>query len=293
MSKRLIEVGPIYIRTMRKSDYPHAVELTSLMRWGNTERDFEWMSFFEPHGCFVAVDGSRLVGVATTIGYGGLGWIGNVIVSPEYRGMGVGSLLVDHAIEYFKARSTGSVGLYSYPENLRFYKRIGFVEDSSFVWLTCPQVRRGFPRADNPRFRRMERRDLKSVIDLDKDFFGADRSRVLTKIYSEFDELCWVSAYGKEVQGYIMGTRSGYRIDIGPWAHGAEDGLNAITLLNTFLRRLAGTEANIGVQAGNLKARLIESGFIVKSHVIRMFLNGKKPPTRDDCLLAIESLERG
>ena len=120
---------------MTREDYRFAVELTDSMNWNMVESDFEFMMELEKDGCFVAYDDSDRVGISTTITYGKIGWIGNVIVSEKRRKKGFGSLLVEHCLQYLMNQGAESIGLYAYTNRIRFYEKLGFKRNLDFIVL--------------------------------------------------------------------------------------------------------------------------------------------------------------
>ncbi len=274
---------------MRPQDFDFAVRLTDLKRWEYSRRDFACMTSLEPHGCFVAVENGRRVGITTTINYRSLGWIGNVIVSPRYEGKGIGSQLVNHAIDYLKGKSVNSIGLYSYPDSTRLYGRMGFQEDGYFIRLSG----KGKPAASEE-CQLMKRRHLGDVTRLDSQCIGADRRKVLTKIFEEFGNLCWVAISSEKLAGYIMGTSSRTSVELGPWICDPRYADGAFTLLSAFLSSTRNKKINLGIPERHVALRrLQESGFKPDFRVARMFHKGKKPSMKDDYIIAMESLERG
>ncbi|MGQ9538467.1 MAG: GNAT family N-acetyltransferase [Candidatus Bathycorpusculaceae bacterium] len=123
------------VRQMREEDIEFAVQITETMNWNLTELDFEFMMNLEPEGCFILFYDSRKIGLATTISFGKVGWVGNVIVDENHRGKGAGTMLVKHATGYLKSRGVETIGLYSYKENVDFYMRLGFKRETKFTVL--------------------------------------------------------------------------------------------------------------------------------------------------------------
>ena len=78
-------------RSMSAEDFAFAINITDQMNWDLTEADFAFMLRLEPEGCFVLLDGSEKVGIATTVSFGELGWFGNLIVQNDKRKKGGGS----------------------------------------------------------------------------------------------------------------------------------------------------------------------------------------------------------
>lgn len=84
---------------------------------------------------FVARSGDDILGmvsllnsVSTALG-GPVGWLEDLIVAPAHRGLGIGSLLVGHALQVAREQGMLRVTLLTGADNLsaqRFYRRHGF-----------------------------------------------------------------------------------------------------------------------------------------------------------------------
>ena len=101
---------------------------------------------------FVACKGDKVVGTITVIicpkfTHGGksAGQIEDVATHPEYRGRGVGSALVEHAIEFCRLRSCYKVILNCKPELVEFYTMFRFQENEIEMRLDMSKVD-GVPR---------------------------------------------------------------------------------------------------------------------------------------------------
>jgi ribosomal protein S18 acetylase RimI-like enzyme len=88
----------------------------------------------QPDGVFVAEDdGGQIVGYVTTRlnEASRIGWIPNLAVDPAHQGRGLGRLLLEHALEYFR-RSGMEVAkietLEQNPVGKRLYPSLGFKE---------------------------------------------------------------------------------------------------------------------------------------------------------------------
>ncbi len=91
-----------HIEKMTVKDFPFAFQLSNTMNWNATIEDFELATTLEPEGCFVLLDGSKRVAIATAVSFGRIGWFGNLIVREEYRKKGAGNLLTKYALEYLR-----------------------------------------------------------------------------------------------------------------------------------------------------------------------------------------------
>lgn len=87
----------------------------------------------DPAGIFVAEDAGRVVGYITTWQdrEAGIGHIPNIAIAPEYRGQGLGRLLIEHAFAHFRASSLTHAKIETLAQNAvgnHLYRDLGFVE---------------------------------------------------------------------------------------------------------------------------------------------------------------------
>jgi GNAT superfamily N-acetyltransferase len=273
---------------MEARDVPRSVALTDLMNWGFEEEDFFFMMELEPRGCFVALKDDEVIGVVTSISFGSVGWIGNVIVSPEERRRGAGATLVSEALNHLKAEGVTAIGLYAYRNVIPFYESLGFKADRDFSWLMCGNVSwigESMPELDS--------RDLEVVMEFDEQCFGASRKRLLETIYNSPQGICGAILDDGKPISYLMATKSSTSAEIGPWIcmPGREE--EGFHLFRSFGKALHGLEAHVGVPSdrSDVINFLSSLGFAEDFPVVRMF-HGPVPPDRN-CALAMESLERG
>ncbi|WP_333785267.1 GNAT family N-acetyltransferase [Thermocrinis sp.] len=105
-----------------------------------------WLFRRDIAGIFVAVlDGKKVGFIASDGNWFSkregkvVGAIHELVVLPEYRGLGIGKKLLERAIQYFKERGLDTVELWVGDENawaIEFYKKQGFVEKDRFnYWI--------------------------------------------------------------------------------------------------------------------------------------------------------------
>jgi GNAT superfamily N-acetyltransferase len=278
-----------HVRVMSVAEYGFAVALANGMNWNMEVGDFRFSQFLESDGCFVLFEGSVPVGVATCISFGKVGWFGNFIVKPEYRGRGGGCLLLKYALGFLWDRGVESVGLYSYLEFKEFYGRFGFKADLDFtvMYNSCLQT-------DSLVVAKFESCvDFSVLSRFDRQFFGADRSRLLRGILQERGSLCYVSMEGQEVAGYILAKvcEEGV-VEVGPLVCRSGQLEVALELLKAMLKRLSGRQVLLYLPQGQngFEEFLLGIGFRKDFSLLRMFLG--KPKIQRGIHLA-ESLERG
>jgi GNAT superfamily N-acetyltransferase len=195
---------------MRTADIHSVVRLTAEEHWGFGTRDLKRMMALQPSGCLVATLNTAPIGLTTTIAYGKtLGWIGNVVVERRQRGAGVGSRLVQSAVTYLRRINVKSIGLYSYPENETMYERLGFKATDGFATLSIPQSAEDSTRT-------MGRNLFYKIIRLDNRAFGADRSKLLRRLYREFPKFWTWITNDTGLTGYSLVKQYRDSSEIGP-----------------------------------------------------------------------------
>jgi GNAT superfamily N-acetyltransferase len=273
---------------MSPEDFDFAVQTTEKMNWNLTNADFEFMIELEPEGCFVLLEDSEKIGLATTISFGTLAWFGNLIVIESHRKKGAGSQLVKHSVEYLTHKRVKTIGLYAYMDRILFYERLGFKRDSEFTVLNG----KGLSLPVKSDVRKAEEQDLKDIIEFDNSCFGASRRKLLEPIILDTDNLCYTFVEGENIIGYVVAKVYRHMGEIGPLVcqEGRED--VAISLLSSVLRRLKSYEVSLYVPSreSTILNFLKASGFAESFRVVRMFFGS---PVAKDCICMAESLERG
>ncbi len=276
------------IKKMSSEDFEFGIHITDSMNWNLAEEDFKLMTKVEPEGCIVLLHNSTRIGIATTISFGKLGWLGNVIVTKSYRKMGGGSFLVQRSLEYLKGKGVKTVGLYSYINTVPFYRSLRFQSDSEFSVLEGE----GFFSPVKANLRKANKQDVQKVIDFDHSCMGESRRKILEPTLFNTNNLCYVSIKNEQISGYAAAKVYEATAEVGPLVcpQGHDD--TAIDLLKTILNKLVDFKISICVpkDEASILNMLRGHGFIERFLVIRMFSG---PPIIKDCVCVAESLERG
>ncbi|MEM2946999.1 MAG: GNAT family N-acetyltransferase [Candidatus Bathyarchaeia archaeon] len=277
------------VRLMSPEDIEFAVRLTDTMNWNLTERDFEFMMQLEPEGCFTLLCNSEKIGITTTVSYGQIGWIGNVIVDEKYRRKGAGSIIVKHAANYLRSRGAKALGLYSYEEKVNFYARIGFKRNLEFAVLKGKLSSINIKTVD---VKEAGKTEMQKIIDFDNYYFGASRKKLLEKIINKEGNLCYCHMENGDISGYIMAKVYNRYVEIGPLICKREKSNVAKSLLVALLKRIGDSEVWICLPKNEeaIINMLLGLGLRESFKVVRM-LSG--PVVFRDCIYIAESLERG
>jgi predicted N-acetyltransferase YhbS len=277
------------IRTLTPGDYSFAVQLANTMNWNMTPEDFQYMAALEPEGSLILEDDDKPVGIATCIGYGKVGWFGNLIVDPAYRKRGAGGMLVRHAVDYLRSKGVETVGLYAYPQLKEFYGKLGFTADVDFVLLHAESV----AGVEGTGAHRIEAEQLKKIAAFDSYYFSGDRSRLIASIVLEAGNAGYYISDRGHVVGYVAATIYESTAWIGPLVCDPSKRYEFTgRLLSSVLAKVGGKSIyTVAPKNDAVLLDLLSSiGFKEEFTVTRMY-NGIS--SARNCIYLAESLERG
>jgi GNAT superfamily N-acetyltransferase len=282
----------VSFRRFGRSDIPFAHELKNIAGWNQTQADWEGYCEFEPEGCFVAETCGRPVGTATTIRYAdGVGWIGMVLVHPDFRRGGIGTLLLRHAIDYLRRMGTPSIKLDATPMGRKVYVPLGFVDEyevARYEGVAPPTT--GLAAGNvSP----LTSAQLAGVAAFDTPVFGADRTRVLAALSRRNPEYCFVATDAGRVSGYLIAREGHQAIQLGPWV--AQDSAVAERLLLALFARVGGRRILVDVPGPNRVGReqIEQYGFAVQRGFTRMFLGSNPRPGFPEKFFGTGGAEKG
>lgn len=247
-------------------DLDICLRLFEIAGWGNTKEDFLRMIHYSPDGCFLA---DTDVGMVSTINYGQVGWIGNLIVRTEERGKGIGAELMRKATGYLKTQGVRSIRLDSVEKAVNLYRRLGFREE--FKSLRYIGTARSF---DDNLACEMKKNDLEAVANLDRAYFGVCRKRIINRIYSDYPEHCFTAWNDSRLEGYIMAKLGEPFNRVGPWICNPNRIDLARSLWNYLMHSLEGKKMWIGIpEVNRVSIEIIEKcGFKPQPSALRMCL---------------------
>jgi GNAT superfamily N-acetyltransferase len=284
---------------MRASDIPAALRLTRASHWNQLARDWELFLALSPDGCRVAVaDDGEVVGSVATVRYGtAFGWIAMVLVDPAARGQGIGSHLLQAALEILDDMST--VRLDATPAGHRVYSRFEFFDEYTIHRMqrvaqplagdaaAVQQVLRALDQG--PPVRLMEITDLPQVFAHDLEVFGASRRTLLDVFRDQAPEYAWVCGAG-QVDGYLFGRRGHSFQHLGPLV--ARDDATARRLLGACLAANADRPFIVDVPVRPWMTEFLESlQFTLQRPFTRMYRGQPCRQERTDRLFAIAGPE--
>ena len=237
------------IREMRVEDIDFAARCTAVEGWVSENRTtLEGFFLNDPEGCLLAEEAGQPTGICIATFYGTSGFIGELIVRPDVRGIGVGVALLHHAVQGLKTRGAKTIYLDGVVRAVPLYERNGFHK-------VCRSWRFSGHLSGKPgsHVRRMAVSDLEQVIALDRSSFGADRGFFLRRRLIQFPELSHVMLEGDRVSGYISGRSGKDWVSAGPWVVG-ETVENPVELLHAFALEAGERPISIGILGANQPA---------------------------------------
>ena len=115
------------IEPFRTDDIATFLKLAAMENWLAEPWEFEFLLSGFPQGCFAArAENGAAAGFVTSMHNQRSGWIGNLIVAPEYRGRRIGQRLFVSALEALRAAGVETVWLTASKSGLPLYQKYGF-----------------------------------------------------------------------------------------------------------------------------------------------------------------------
>lgn len=280
------------LRVMAEPDIAFAHQLREIAGWNQTVRDWRGYLGYDPQGCFVAEVDGKPAGTATTIHYGDrFGWIGMVLVHPDFRRHGIGTQLLSRAIGRLQECGVRSIKLDATPMGKKVYVPLGFVDEYELSRYD------GIAPAGEPALAAstdaLSKANFEDVVRLDAEAFGAERRAVLTSLAHRNPELCFAVCSARELGGFLIAREGTNAVQIGPWI--ARNADSAAQLLHAFFQRARGRRVFVDVVAPNAPANALmrAQGFGVQRTLTRMYLGENAHPGDPALVFGISSPEKG
>jgi len=277
----------IKIRLMTVDDLQLGLRLSRQAGWNQTESD--WLRFIalEPTGCFVAELNECAVGTATTCVFGPVAWIAMVLVDVNARRQGVGTELLRHCLGYLKQRKVKTVRLDATPAGLPIYQKLGFEPEYELARFEGI-VQRQEPELD---VAKATPQIFAEIIEFDYRMTGTDRTKMLTRLFDEFQQEIRFLGHGYRIDGFATLRPGANAVQIGPCVATTSAGP---LLLSDALNRCAGKAVFVDVPLLNVGAVEIAQscGLTVQRRFTRMY-RGQKISDNIKALWASSGPEKG
>ncbi len=267
------------IRTLHSGDIPRILAIAHSVGWTQTAPDLERMLCYAPDGCFgleLPPEGESaggLVSTAMAFSHGPeLGWIAMVLTDPAFRGQGLASRLMAHAIQHLRERGTHWIKLDASDLGRPIYERMGFAAEN----LMERRLRNAAPLPP-PLFPSALRIEESDAIPPELDYrgFGADRGRLLRMLAGIEGARTAVLADGG---GYAILRPNSRGVQLGPMV--CENAAAAETLLRWAVEQSDGRTVQWDLIRENASARALADAYGFETHRLlhRMTLAGVDAP---------------
>lgn len=276
-------------RTMQPDDIEAGLTFCRAAGWNQLRRDWELFLRCHPASCRVALSDEQLIGTVATINYENrFGWIGMMLVASTVRRQGMGTRLMQQALELL--REVETVRLDATPVGREVYLKLGFVDEYCLQRLETIVSGEGL-KPSTARLLRPE--DWPSIHALDRNVFGANRQTVLEWVQADVPEYAWVVDGPSGIRGYCLG-RHGYNFEhLGPVV--ADDLETAQQLVSSCLRDQVGKPFLLDAAPHDAAwLRWLGSiGFTEQRPLIRMYRGSNRFPGEPEHQFAILGPEFG
>ena len=235
------------------------------------------------------LDGS-VVGTVTAIAYGDtVGWIGMMLVDPQYRRRGIATRLMRRAMEALETCRT--IKLDATPLGKTVYEKLGFRDEYSLVRLIRAHAPFDMPSTGG--VSPLSAGNLDDISAMDKAAFGADRMNVLAPIAAVNPATAFRLDRDGVLGGYVLGRPGANFYQIGPLVADTPD--NAVALAGTAMSVIGAAPIVVDVPADQLEfiGWLVSNCFREERPFIRMYEGENDSPGRPERVFAICGPEVG
>jgi ribosomal protein S18 acetylase RimI-like enzyme len=234
----------LIFRAMTPADAPVAVAWARAIGWRDRTRFYEFVLRVPTCRVLVGESGGRVVATGTAVDQGSVGWLGGLVVDPEWQGRGFGRAMTEELIRGLQDAGCETLSLEATEQGRPMYERLGFRTETTYHQLEAGRADGAPPLPTGARLRPMDPSDLPAVFDLDREATGEERRepiRVLLEMNGG-----WVlerqDACERTLAGFLLPAERGYGAVIAPRF---EDGLFLLELHRTVVPEGATVRAGI------------------------------------------------
>lgn len=281
------------IRRMTASDIPAAMTLKEAAGWNQVPED--WLGYLklEPSGCFVGLVSDEVVASGTALSYDSqFGWIGMILVSPEFRRRGYATRIMETSLDYLESKACLTQRLDATEAGAQVYQKFGFTQEAIVERWVRPARAALSGLEGDIQSSSITDRQIAEVCSWDAEAFGASREKLLSwYVKNEVPSL--LASGRRKPLGYVMGRAGSGAYQIGPLV--AEDDTVASRLAVDFLSGIPSKPVIADVSRDNPAAiELLERlGFSPSRRLIRMYRGKPPPPGRKERIYFLAGFEFG
>ena len=272
----MLNIGQL--RNLNNNDLPAALELSTLAGWNQTADDWRMLLELAPDGCFGMEVGGHVVVSATLVCYGDrLGWIGMVLTHPEFRHQGFAKQLFEHVLAIADSLGVKTFKLDATDQGQHLYESYGFKSEQAIErWFRPGSLDREISEPSV---------EFTKLHQLDREAFGADRSKLLEKL-ARRGRCCSDSA------AYAF-SRPGRSFSyLGPCLAESAEAARQVLEMAIGEPNAAGWFWDLLPANRNAVAVASEMGFAPQRRLMRMF-RGEELSGNDQLVYAIAGFELG
>lgn len=272
---------------MTITDLPLGLRLKSQAGWNQTEADLLRFLALGARGCFVAELDGVSVGTLTTCILGRVAWIAMVLVDAKARRQGVGSELLQYALDYLDDRKVSTIRLDATPAGRAVYEKLDFIPEYDVARYEglAPHGSDGTP------VEKVGLDEFDLIVEFDKRLTGTDRSKMLNRLFQEHPHNFRLISNDGKLEGYITFRPGLNAFQIGPCVAVSSAGS---ALFSYAWVRCAGEPIFIDIPVDNIAAtKLAESGGLKVQRLFTRMYRGEKPRDSVQAIWASSGPEKG
>ncbi len=235
------------LRLADERDLPAITALRTSVGWA--AHDWALRAAIRPPARTVVVrdpDG-RVVAVGSGTAYGALGFVGNMVVSAEYRRRGLGAALLGDVMAELEARGCTRLELYATPEGRSLYRRHGFESADPSAMARLPREA-GWTSPIELDVAEAGPDDLAALAAYDAPRFGGDRGALLAPMLEDPRRPLLVARRHGAMVGYAWVRPDGDRL--GPFL-GDDPGVAEAIVHSAFQRAPSTAELTLNLPTAN------------------------------------------
>ncbi|MCK0147207.1 GNAT family N-acetyltransferase [Arenibacter sp. F26102] len=266
-----INLKNIDFRQMEEADISGAMQLVLAENWNQTKEDWQMFQELNSNLCLVATYNGTIIGTVTAINFKDqVAWIGMMLVSKNFRGMGISKYLLKTIID--KLEGCRTIKLDATAAGIPVYRKLGFQEDFEINRMVTTNFI-GDTKGENINtVKPISLGDMEEILKFDINIFGTDRSDLINSLINRTVDNAWCIVRDERIVGYALGRPGLNFFQLGPLI--AETPVDAINLMEVILEQFVGQPLVIDVlhDQVELKTRLACLGFSYQRSFIRMYL---------------------
>lgn len=264
-----IDLKSIIVRQMVEADISGAMQLVLAENWNQTKEDWQMLLDLNSNLCFVATYNGEIIGTVTAMNYNNqVAWIGMMLVSKHFRGLGISKSLLNTIIR--KLAGCKSIKLDATAAGIQVYSKMGFQEELEIDRMAITTFNGIVNSKCKDIIRPISQSDMAEISRLDFKIFGANRVGLIDFLRNK--NKAWCIVRNERIVAYVFGRPGLNFFQFGPLM--AETVEDAINLIEAILEQHIGQSIIIDVLHHQAKfiQRLASLGFSCQRSFVRMYL---------------------